>query len=262
MKEDWSLERAIQWMVTESQHGWGWKGPLEVTLSNPCFSMAIQSRLPSNTFRWFLQISKEETAHLWATSAGAPSPVQRRSTSWCSDGVSCPGSGHHQRELFLSLLLCPFSYLLTFLISLLSLLQAEQYQLIKALLTGEMLQSLHHLGDQSRQRWLVLIVRMGQHLTVNLKKFNRAKSSVLFPSQGNHKCKQTGWRTNWQLPWGEELGNTSSWWGLWSSGTDYKEEPVDAHRWSAEGQVGRGFRQAELVEGIPAQSRRLELDGF
>ena len=101
-----------------------------------------------------------------------------------------------KESFILSSLFSPFRYLLTFLISRLSLLQAEQSQLIKPLFTGEVLQSLHHLGDQSRQRWLVLIVRRGQHLTTNLKKFNKAKSSVLYPSQGSPEHKQTGWRTN------------------------------------------------------------------
>jgi len=47
-------------MFTETQCGWGWKGPLEVIWAKPgCSSRATYSWLPRTMSRWFLNISEK-----------------------------------------------------------------------------------------------------------------------------------------------------------------------------------------------------------
>ena len=60
--------------ITESQHGWGWKGPLEAICSNPHL-VSAQARTPRARYLLKMQISKD-TQPLWETYSRALSPVQ------------------------------------------------------------------------------------------------------------------------------------------------------------------------------------------
>ena len=78
-------------LITESQNGRGWKGPLWVIQSNPTAeagSPTAGCTGPCPGGSW-IPPEKETPPPPWAACSSAPSPSEGRSSSSCSDGISC-----------------------------------------------------------------------------------------------------------------------------------------------------------------------------
>ena len=69
---------------------WGWKGPLEITPSNPLLEQAPPEQGHRTASRRGVNVSREGTPQpLWAACAPALAPAQGRGLASCSGGTSC-----------------------------------------------------------------------------------------------------------------------------------------------------------------------------
>lgn len=141
--------------VTESQHGWGWKWPLEVIWSK----LITPADCPGPCLDWIWVSPRMETLpHPWAIWDSAWSPSQWKGVSGCSEGTTCISPcAHCLWSCYWAPLEWAWLHPLCTLPAIIStcwedppepsLLQGEQPQLFQPLLRKEMLWSLHHLYD-------------------------------------------------------------------------------------------------------------------